>query len=68
MNMTLAQVYLMAVDQSIIVYPKQDEVKMANGKVRKFNRLTKDDLEETNRWWAEKQRKRKERKQSEERD
>lgn len=50
----------MAADQSLIVYPKQDEIKLGNGKVRKFNRPTQDDLDATNQWWAEKQRKRKE--------
>lgn len=60
MSMPVAQVELMAIDQSIIVYPKTDEIEMGDGKKRVFSRPTRDDLDETNRWWqAELERKRK---------
>ena len=50
LRMPVALVQLMAVDQSIIVYPKQDELKVGD-KVHKFSKLTKDDIQSTNDRW-----------------
>ena len=50
LRMPVALVQLMAIDQSIIVYPKDDEVKVGN-KSYKFSKLTKDDIEATNARW-----------------
>ena len=48
--MPVALVQLMAIDQSIIVYPKDDEVQVGK-KSFKFSKLTKDDILATNARW-----------------
>lgn len=50
--MPLAQVELMAIDQSIIVYPKTDKVEMDGGKSRTFTRPEQSALDEANEHWA----------------
>lgn len=52
MSLPLAQVELMAIDQSIIVYPKTDKVEMAGGKSRTFARPDQSSLDEANNHWA----------------
>lgn len=48
--MPIAHVQLMTIDQSIIVYPKEDELKVGD-KVHKFSKPTQDDLKATaDRW------------------
>lgn len=68
--MPVILVQLMVIDQSIVVYPKNDEVKMGS-KSYNFPKLTKDDIEATNQRWEkrrkeieEKKRKKREEKES----
>lgn len=46
----MALVQLMAIDQSIIVYPKYDEMKFGDN-AYKFPKLTRDDISATNERW-----------------
>lgn len=41
----------MAIDQSIVVYPRTDTVEMDDGRKRTFTRPTRDELSEVNGWW-----------------
>lgn len=51
MSMPVAQTELMAIDQSIVVYPKTDKVEMAGGKSRTFARPEQESLDEANDHW-----------------
>lgn len=52
MSMPVAQTELMAIDQSIVVYPKTDKVEIAGGKSRTFTRPEQESLDEANDHWA----------------
>lgn len=52
--MPAALVTLMAIDQSVIVYPKYDEMKVGD-KTYKFSRMSKADYDATNQYWERRQ-------------
>lgn len=53
MNLPLAQVELMATDQSIVVYPKTDKVEKGKGKFQTFTRPERSALDKANERWAQ---------------